>query len=73
MMAVEVELGERPVVGHPRELFRGVYQYESSRWAYDVAADGRFIMIKAPYEDEAREIQVVLNWFEELESLVPLP
>jgi serine/threonine-protein kinase len=73
MMAVEIELGERPDVGQPQELFQGVYQYESYRWAYDVAADGRFIMIKAPYEDEPREIQVVLNWFEELEALVPAP
>jgi hypothetical protein len=43
----------------------------SNRWDYDVAPDGRFIMIKTPDEDQPREITVVLNWFQELEELVP--
>ncbi len=36
-----------------------------------VAADGQFIMIQAPDEDQPREIAVVLDWFQELEALVP--
>ena len=48
-------------------------KYNSRRVAYDVSADGqRFVMIK---EDEraatATQINVVLNWFEELKQKVP--
>ena len=71
MMAVEVSTGERFTAGQPRELFSGSYMASSNRWDYDVAPDGRFIMIKTPDEDRPREISVVLNWFQELEELVP--
>ena len=71
MMAVDVTKGDPLSVGRPRELFRGAYQTTNNKWGYDVAEDGRFIMIKAPDEDRPREISVVLNWFQELEELVP--
>jgi serine/threonine-protein kinase len=71
VMAVEVTLGDRLTAGRPRELFSGAYMARNSRMDYDVAADGRFVMVKTPDEDRAREINVVLNWFQELESLVP--
>ncbi len=41
---------------------------------YDVAPDGqRFLMIKEADEGEGQlgQINVVLNWFEELKRLVP--
>ena len=40
---------------------------------YDVAPDGqRFVMIKVSEEQEAvGQINIVLNWFEELKRLVP--
>ena len=71
MMAVEVTSGDRFTAGQPRELFSGSYMASSNKWDYDVAPDGRFIMIKTPDEDKPREISVVLNWFRELEELVP--
>ncbi len=71
MMAVEVRTGERFNAGEPIELFAGEYKASTNRWDYDVGPDGRFIMIKTPDEDRPREIKVVLNWFQELESLVP--
>jgi hypothetical protein len=37
---------------------------------YDVAPDGRFLMLVRDRR-EAPTIHVVLNWFEELERLVP--
>jgi hypothetical protein len=37
---------------------------------YDVAADGRFLMV-GESSAEANELNVVLNWFEELKRLVP--
>ncbi|MCH7749415.1 MAG: hypothetical protein IH939_15110, partial [Acidobacteria bacterium] len=44
---------------------------------YDVAADGRYIMVRPGAEAEpggeetAPELRVVLNWFEELNRLAP--
>ena len=57
-------------VGVPRRLFEGEYaaDMEKSRF-YDIAPDGRrFLMIKQP---DVRSLNIVLNWFEELERLVP--
>ena len=57
-------------------LFEG--QYSASEWplidtAYDVSPDGqRFLMTKAAEQAaEATQINVVLNWFEELKQKVP--
>ena len=36
---------------------------------YDVAADGRFLMIRA--QQAATSLVVVENWFDELQRLVP--
>ncbi|HET9360271.1 MAG TPA: protein kinase [Vicinamibacterales bacterium] len=60
-----------PATGAPqssRELFSGDYRFD-----FDVSPDGRrFLMIKPlPGEDGAREITVVVNWFDELKRLVP--
>ncbi len=43
---------------------------------YDISPDGqRFLMIKEADEEEGQQAQinVVLNWFEELKRLVPTP
>ena len=57
-------------------LFEG--QYSTSDWpligtAYDVSPDGqRFLMVKATEQaSAATQINVVLNWFEELKQKVP--
>ena len=53
-----------------RELFEG--QYETTGYLnYDVAPDGRFLMIQEPNGPTPLEINIVLNWFEELKRLVP--
>ncbi len=41
--------------------------------AYDVAPDGkRFVMVKHDEDQQrARELVVVLDWFEEIKRLVP--
>jgi serine/threonine protein kinase/Tol biopolymer transport system component len=55
-------------VGTPRLLFEGDYDSGDAR-QYDVAPVGqRFLMIK---RNPLRSVNVVLNWFEELERLVP--
>ena len=61
-------------LGEPRVLFEG--RFENLPWAanYDVTADGqRFLMIQAAAETATAvsQIQVVLNWFEELRRRVP--
>jgi hypothetical protein len=40
---------------------------------YDVAPDGRFIIIRAPESETAGAPNLILvqNWFEELKRLVP--
>ena len=65
-----VAMGSDPGVapGSPRALFSGEYLRSDTGGAgYDVAADGRFLMIQpvAP-EPPPTSIAVVLNWFDEL-------
>jgi serine/threonine-protein kinase len=58
----------------PQKLFSGTFNLRSnSGVSYDVnPRDGRFLMIR-PAEDYAAvaQVQVVLNWFEELRRLAP--
>ena len=55
-------------------LFEGPYVRASFNASYDVAPDGRFVMIQ-PSEDELadRPIHIVDNWFSELRRRVPTP
>jgi len=75
MMAVEIATQPGFVAGKPRMLFEGEYVQTPLTFPnYDVSADGqRFLMFK-PSEQEATaptQINVVLNWFEELKRRVP--
>ena len=76
MMAVPVETGPTFSAGDPEVLFEQQYYFDRSRRTYDLAPDGRFLMIKdgATTDGAAQtaQITVVLNWFEELERLVPV-
>ncbi|HWU37630.1 MAG TPA: hypothetical protein VN203_08230, partial [Candidatus Acidoferrum sp.] len=71
--AIETKLGFAPA--KPKLLFEG--DYETSIYTfepnYDVSPDGQqFLMIKASeQESAARQINVVLNWSEELRRLAP--
>jgi hypothetical protein len=38
---------------------------------YDVTPDGRFVMIRTEEGPAPAQINVVLNWFEELKQLAP--
>jgi len=76
MMVVEVG-AEPSAASLPRLLFESGGEFETNRWMpyYDVSPDGeRFLMIRRAGATEstgAEQIHVVLNWFEELERLVP--
>ena len=74
MMVVSVQ-GESPTFGVPHPVFEA--QFPAARnvfWGspdYDVSADGqRFVAVQA---DEPAPLQcnMVTNWFEELNRLVP--
>ena len=73
MMAVDVTTQPTFSAGRPHVVFEG--QYESIVWMvtnYDVSPDGqRFLMVEAA-ETETTQINVVLNWFEELKRRVPV-
>jgi eukaryotic-like serine/threonine-protein kinase len=75
MMAVDIATQPSFTAGKPRVLFKGQYvPTPATSPNYDVSRDGqRFLMLK-PNEQEASaptQINVVLNWFEELKRRVP--
>jgi Tol biopolymer transport system component len=55
--------------GTPELLFEGPYA-RFGGVTYDLAPDGRFVVIRTG-ESTSTQINVVLNWFEELKRLVP--
>ena len=76
MMVVPIETEPALTLGTATVVFEGTY-YRAGWRAYDLAPDGRFLMIKptgAATEDTASapdQIVVVEGWFEELKRLVP--
>ena len=75
MMAVEITTDPNFSPGTPRLLFEGDFQMGTvSRANYDVTLDGqRFVMLQQVGPDSgATQINVVLNWFEELKQRVPV-
>jgi Tol biopolymer transport system component len=75
MMAVDIATQPGFTVGKPRMLFEGPYQPTPVTFPnYDVSPDGqRFLMLKHVDQAQATptQINVVLNWFEELKQKVP--
>jgi len=75
MMAVEITTQPSFAAGKPRMLFEGRYETPPFPIAnYDVSSDGRrFLMLKPIEQAQAvpTQINVVLNWFEELKQKVP--
>jgi Tol biopolymer transport system component len=82
MMAVEIDPhvdgnAARPPgfsASSPRLLFEGRYEYSAFATSdYDVSPDGqRFLMVQSGRPEQApTQIQVVLNWAEELKRKVP--
>jgi eukaryotic-like serine/threonine-protein kinase len=76
IMAAQVDTKSGFSLGKPRMLFEGPYVRTSASFAfYDVSPDGqRFLMLKPSEQAQApapAQINVVLNWFEELKQKVP--
>jgi len=74
MMGVETTLKPSFSAGKPKMIFEGRYvPTVATKANYDVTPDGqRFLMVKeSKQESAATQINVVLNWFEELKQKVP--
>jgi eukaryotic-like serine/threonine-protein kinase len=77
MMSVPVETGSSFKAGAPKVLFKGEYFSGYNRTQYSVTPDGRrFLMIrnaaaKLSGAPPPQQVNVVLNWFEELKKRVP--
>jgi eukaryotic-like serine/threonine-protein kinase len=75
MMAVQVTTQPAFSASKPTVLFEKEYaasQFPATGVAYDVTADGqRFLMVKETNQAPVAQINVVLNWFEELKRLAP--
>ena len=76
LMAVTISAEPSLTPGKPTLLFAGPYRSGvgaggGPHSSYDVTPDGRFVMIRGEQSSGATQILVVLNWFEELERLVP--
>jgi serine/threonine-protein kinase len=76
MMAVRIQTEPELTLGRPQELFEGQYVYGGAGpfASYDVTPDGQqFLMIKGGgvTGEDWQEIALMLNWFEELNRLVP--
>ena len=74
-MAVPVSMQKGFSSGRPQMLFARRYastQLPQTGPHYDVAADGqRFLMVKESDDSSTTAINVVLNWFGELQRVVP--
>jgi Tol biopolymer transport system component len=78
MIAVPVFTASSVTLGKPSVLFEGRYDvdpFNGDATNYDVAGDGqRFVMVR-PAADPARsllQLNVVVNWYEELKRMAPL-
>jgi Tol biopolymer transport system component len=74
MMSVDIATQPAFAAGKPRILFEGQYVPTPLTGPYyDVSPDGqRFLMLKPAEREQApTQINVVLNWFEELKRRVP--
>ena len=74
LMAVPVKTGTVFTVGWPEKLFDQPMVSQPNPGTgslnYDVSADGRFVMIIPTGKND--EVELVLNWFEELKRLGPV-
>ena len=75
MMAANITTQPGFTAGEPQMLFEGPYEPTPLTFPdYDVSPDGqRFLMLKSNESAEAAptQINIVLNWFEELKQKVP--
>ena len=80
IMMVEVETEPTFRASSPKKLFQGAYFFLAPGHSWDVHPDGkRFLMMKSPdlvgetpAALDLQQINIVLNWFEELKQKAPV-
>jgi len=75
LMSVDVKTRGAFTASRPRLLFAGAYVRAEGRTNYDVAPDGQHFVMLNPGEGDrpATEIDLALNWTEELKAKVSIP
>jgi serine/threonine-protein kinase len=74
LMAVEIKTEPQFTAGKPRLLFEADKMVRTAMRSYDVSRDGQRFLMQEDYEEKttsAKQIKLVLNWFEELDRLSP--
>jgi Tol biopolymer transport system component len=74
ILSVRVAMAPAFTFGVPRELFTGPYAVNQPARAYDVSPDAQHFLLlqsREPAPERITQMNVVQNWFEELERLVP--
>jgi eukaryotic-like serine/threonine-protein kinase len=72
MMAVDITTQPRFVAATPRALFSQSFALVRGRANYDVSPDGqRFVLVGLGDSEQPAQINIVLDWFNELKRLVP--
>jgi len=71
MMVASVETEPEFKVTRTEQLFEGRYLCRVDHTDYDVAPDGRFLMIQEPEQSSPLGINITLNWLEELRQIAP--
>jgi hypothetical protein len=73
-MAVDIRTDPTLTVGLPHSLFEGNFHRGTPVWTFDVSPDGqRFLFLQAVDPDPAAtQINVILNFTEELKRSVPI-
>ena len=77
-MAADIDREPSLEVGVPRAVFESPYRPHRGNGAwrnYDISPDGETFLFIEEREGELEPttVKVVLNWFQELERLVPTP
>jgi len=72
LFAARVTLGGAFANGVPQRLFSGPYGFDDVTVSYDVTPDGRHFLVPRSRVDAApRQVELVLNWFEDVNRLAP--
>jgi serine/threonine-protein kinase len=74
MMSVSLETTPEIRVSRPRPLFEMPFSEGDAAYPnFDVTASGEFLVIQSGFGASTTELIVVLNWFRELDKLLPPP
>ncbi len=71
LFAAPVALGETFSSGTVRRLFSGPYTFDAVTVNYDVAPDGQHFLVPGNQAAAPQQLELVLNWFAELQRLAP--